>query len=294
MSVQAQVREFHEAMSLPIGARPAVPSDDRVRLRLRLITEEFLETLRAAFTTQESTTDKWVALVDQHVQEAARCLQWVVDSAHIAVNMPEFIDGLGDMDYVVEGTRLEFGVDGKPVAAEIHRANMAKANGPVREDGKRLKPEGWTPPDIEGELAKQAARTGSTTTRARWGYASSDDAEGWETAGTTREEAIEAGRDAFEGGHFYIIEGFTLAPSAYLPDVERLLEGMSELAYDTLGEGVEEDFPSVSDDGKAALAKILDDWAEEYVVSDFWTADGKPERIEAEPEPSEPDAVKKP
>ena len=30
---------------------------------------------------------------------------------------------------------------------------MAKAGGPLREDGKRLKPPGWTPPDIAGVLA---------------------------------------------------------------------------------------------------------------------------------------------
>ena len=60
-----------------------------------------------------------------------------------------------DLDYVVEGTRLEFEIDGGPIAVEVHRSNMAKVGGPVREDGKRLKPPGWTPPDIAGELRKQ-------------------------------------------------------------------------------------------------------------------------------------------
>lgn len=31
---------------------------------------------------------------------------------------------------------------------------MLDADGPVREDGKRLKPDGWTPPDIKGVLER--------------------------------------------------------------------------------------------------------------------------------------------
>jgi hypothetical protein len=34
---------------------------------------------------------------------------------------------------------------------------MAKVGGPVRPDGKKLKPEGWQPPDIAGILRAQIA-----------------------------------------------------------------------------------------------------------------------------------------
>ena len=59
---------------------------------------------------------------------------------------------------VVEGCRVEMGINGAPIAAEVHRANMAKVGGPISPQGKRLKPPGWTPPDIEGELRKQGWR----------------------------------------------------------------------------------------------------------------------------------------
>jgi predicted HAD superfamily Cof-like phosphohydrolase len=44
------------------------------------------------------------------------------------------------------------------VFEEVHRSNMAKLvdGKPLkRADGKVIKPEGWTPPDIEGVIKKQ-------------------------------------------------------------------------------------------------------------------------------------------
>lgn len=43
----------------------------------------------------------------------------------------------------------EVGVDLRPFFREVHRTNMHKLNGPIREDGKKLKPPGWKPPRIE-------------------------------------------------------------------------------------------------------------------------------------------------
>lgn len=40
------------------------------------------------------------------------------------------------------------GVDLRPFYREVHRTNMHKLTGPIREDGKQLKPEGWKPPRI--------------------------------------------------------------------------------------------------------------------------------------------------
>jgi predicted HAD superfamily Cof-like phosphohydrolase len=62
------------------------------------------------------------------------------------------IDGMCDVLCVIYGTAAEFGVDLAPFWDEVHRTNMAKAGGPVREDGKRLKPEGWQPPDLSRVL----------------------------------------------------------------------------------------------------------------------------------------------
>lgn len=144
--LREQVTEFHKAFDQPIVTRPAVPSDERVRLRLRLIAEEFFELMDAAG-------------VDSH--GAADPVRWGIDQLggpepreSLPVDLPELADALADLDYVIEGTRLEFGIDGGPIADAVHAANMAKVGGPVV-DGKQKKPPGWTPPDIEAELRRQ-------------------------------------------------------------------------------------------------------------------------------------------
>lgn len=59
-----------------------------------------------------------------------------------------FADGLADLIYVTLGLAIEAGIDLPIVWKEVQKANMKKASGPKREDGKQLKPEGWEPPDI--------------------------------------------------------------------------------------------------------------------------------------------------
>ena len=86
------------------------------------------------------------ALIREEAREAADALE--------AGDLIEAIDGLMDTLVVVFGTIEEMGFDPEPFWTEVHRTNMAKADGPVREDGKRLKPPGWTPPDIAGVLAR--------------------------------------------------------------------------------------------------------------------------------------------
>lgn len=64
-------------------------------------------------------------------------------------------DALADIIYIVLGTALVYGIPLDRVFDEVHRSNMAKAPDGVvtlREDGKVMKPTGWTSPDIEGAL----------------------------------------------------------------------------------------------------------------------------------------------
>ena len=70
----------------------------------------------------------------------------------------EFADGVADTIWVLMGLAIACGVDLRPVWAEVARSNMAKLDGPRRADGKLLKPEGWTPPDIASALKQGRLR----------------------------------------------------------------------------------------------------------------------------------------
>ena len=69
-------------------------------------------------------------------------------------NHAEMIDAICDLLYVTFGAAVAMGLDLDPFWQEVHRANMAKVGGPIREDGKKLRPPGWTPPDVAGRLAE--------------------------------------------------------------------------------------------------------------------------------------------
>jgi predicted HAD superfamily Cof-like phosphohydrolase len=156
-SVRGQVLEFHRVAGQPVLKEPGVPPDARVRFRLRLIRDEFFELL-------EASLDLSAGGYGHNFREAEKQLGYLLDepketaACQARVDLPEFADALADLDYVVEGSRLEFGIDGGPVADEVHRSNMAKFPGGVvsrRADGKILKPEGWEPPDLRKVLLAQ-------------------------------------------------------------------------------------------------------------------------------------------
>lgn len=68
----------------------------------------------------------------------------------------EVADALADMCVIILGTAAAYGIPLAAVFEEVHRSNMAKVmpDGTVkrRGDGKILKPDGWTPPDIAAVL----------------------------------------------------------------------------------------------------------------------------------------------
>jgi predicted HAD superfamily Cof-like phosphohydrolase len=146
-TIREQVLAFHHAVGQPVLDKPQVPNDDRVRLRLRLITEEFFEMLEAALGTEPL------------VEEAKGKIAWAIEKCRPQVNLPEFVDALADLDYVCEGSRLEFGVYGPAIADEVQRSNLSKM-GPdgkaiKRDDGKIVKGPNFSPPDIKRVLREQ-------------------------------------------------------------------------------------------------------------------------------------------
>jgi len=118
---QQDVQAFHEKFGVPIRRSPTMTSYQRSLLRARLVAEEASELIAAM-----SKSD-----------------------------LPEIADACADLIYVVIGTAIEHGIDLDPVWSLVHAANMKKNH--ADEDGKIRKPEGWEPPDIAGEIKRQAA-----------------------------------------------------------------------------------------------------------------------------------------
>lgn len=143
-SLEDQVTDFHEMAPAPIGRTPHTLAPERLWLRLNLIIEEFIELMMACGA-------------DPIMTGVAKATLIRIVSAHLKAPqyLPGIADALGDIDYVITGMRVEMGIMGRPIADAIHTANMAKQGGPVREDGKKLKPEGWQPPDILRLLVEQ-------------------------------------------------------------------------------------------------------------------------------------------
>lgn len=119
---QRSVHEFHQMCGLGYPERPSLEGFPG-ELRVRLIEEE---------------ADEFA--------EAVR------DS-----DMVGMIDALCDLLYVTYGAAVCLGVDLEPFFDEVHRSNMAKRGGPLRPDGKQLKPPDWQPPRIAEVLAEQLA-----------------------------------------------------------------------------------------------------------------------------------------
>lgn len=120
----------------------AVIPDEKIRiLRAKLILEEALETVAAMGVT--------VHVGGQEVAE-----EELVYAAPNDVDLKEVVDGCADISVVTIGTLIAFGVDDEPVLEEVDASNLRKfGEGSYRrEDGKWMKPPGWTPPDIMGAI----------------------------------------------------------------------------------------------------------------------------------------------
>lgn len=114
---------------------------DELRLRSALIVEEVAELLCALAGRDDLAPDLKAHLATTLADLRAVAVPGVADMGNVAKE-------LADVEYVLHGTAHYCGVDLDLAVEVVHESNMAKAHGPRREDGKRLKPEGWQPPDM--------------------------------------------------------------------------------------------------------------------------------------------------
>lgn len=108
-------------------------------------------------TTDRGNMDQfnmYLKLIEEEAEE--------LNQAIISKDKVEMLDALVDMLVVTIGAIHSMGADANGAWNEVMRTNLAKIDpetGKVRkrEDGKVLKPEGWTPPDLRKYLNKERA-----------------------------------------------------------------------------------------------------------------------------------------
>ena len=128
-----RLRAFHDVIGEDRRDVPTVPDRDLLTLRRTLIQEEAAE-VDAEFRARAARMDAGEPLV--------------------AADLTARAHELADLLYVTYGAFDRLGLDADAVFAEVHRANLTKASGPRRADGKILKPEGWQPADVRSVLER--------------------------------------------------------------------------------------------------------------------------------------------
>ncbi len=101
MNYISKVSEFHKTFDAPILETPQIPSEERCQLRVSLL--------------QEELNDLSEAIKNKHIVEVA--------------------DALCDLQYVLSGAILEFGLGEKfdELFDEVQRSNMSKACNSIQE-----------------------------------------------------------------------------------------------------------------------------------------------------------------
>lgn len=118
------VGEFHKAFNVDYWSGPTIPTPERAGLRIELFREELQE------------------------------LHLALESG----NMANILDALCDLQYVLDGTFLECGLQDFKDAAmrEVHRSNMSKLGEDgkpiLREDGKIIKGPNYFAPYLRAVL----------------------------------------------------------------------------------------------------------------------------------------------
>lgn len=141
---QRRVEAFMRAAGQVVRLHPHQPTREERVLRAKLIMEEALETCDALGVDVRMLHDRMLVYGD--------AIEFVGTDEF---DMAEAVDGCCDVMVVTLGTLSCLGVGDVHVMNQVLDANDRKMTGPIRDDGKRLKPEGWQPPNIEGELIAQ-------------------------------------------------------------------------------------------------------------------------------------------
>ena len=156
MRIQEAVLNFMRELELPL------PHDDRPGPQVGNFTAKDFKRLRDL--VKEETTEFCEALsyveinLERIENGSPPGFPHDTNEENLIHWWAQTIDAMCDILVVTLNVACAMNLDLEPFFNEVHRTNMAKAGGPVREDGKKLKPEGWEPPKIRELLEDQLRR----------------------------------------------------------------------------------------------------------------------------------------
>jgi predicted HAD superfamily Cof-like phosphohydrolase len=143
---QQRIRSFMQNAGQDTPAEPIIPDASTRILRAKLILEEAFETVAALGLTARLNGGA-------NVEVTASDLVFEPTGE---VDVEGVADGCADISVVTIGTLIAFGIDEEPLLEEVDAANLRKfgPGGYRRDDGKWMKPPGWTGPDIAAAIAR--------------------------------------------------------------------------------------------------------------------------------------------
>ncbi len=150
MSDAELVKQFTEETGNIIPSIPSLMTKDETYFLIKMMLDEIME--RAATVADPDDAKKAMIEMITHSKDIPK--ETGVETELIASQA----DALIDCYYYSLNAAAKKGVNLSKVFKVVHQANMnKKIKGKFikREDGKIMKPDGWTPPDIIAEIVSQ-------------------------------------------------------------------------------------------------------------------------------------------
>ena len=154
LSDYQMVRKFTKAAGTECSSKPTVITKERGVFLIRHALSELHE---FALTITGSTEEAYKLLQDS-LSERVDTTEWKQRTELELIEDQE--DAICDTWVYMLNVASEFGQDVSSMMKVVMKANMAKIDSRTgkcirRDDGKIMKPEGWTPPNTKEEIARQ-------------------------------------------------------------------------------------------------------------------------------------------
>lgn len=153
LSNASKVRQWTKDTGTHVPSKPQKMNRENVQFIINMVASELVELAQ----TVADNPDDAISMVQQGASvDVSRDYVKPTDDTEI---IAEQADAAVDMWYYLLNTYAKYGINLDKVFQCVHNANSAKlfSDGTYhrRDDGKILKPPGWTEPDIIGEIKRQ-------------------------------------------------------------------------------------------------------------------------------------------